>query len=161
MHERTNIRLSAADRSELETVAANRNSPQKHVWRAKIVLLTADGHGTADIIFGYLWAQWRNARGRVLSRQSPVTPSSPNRSCQRQITVLALPVARMMSEAITPLSERLKVNFALIDQNIANQILWLVSHAPLSRCSWFFSISRNSRQGALPVLRRRYRTAYI
>src|SRR6478609_8232354 len=35
--------------------------------------------------------------GRVLSRQSPVTPSSPNRSCQRQITVLALPVARMMS----------------------------------------------------------------
>ena len=50
MHERTNIRLSAADRSELATVAANRNSPQKHVWRAKIVLLTADGHGTADIM---------------------------------------------------------------------------------------------------------------
>ena len=47
---RTNIRLSAADRSELATVAANRNSPQKHVWRAKIVLLTADGHGTADIM---------------------------------------------------------------------------------------------------------------
>ena len=50
MHERTNIRLSAADGSELETVAANRNSPQKHVWRAKIVLLTADGHGTAEIM---------------------------------------------------------------------------------------------------------------
>ena len=33
------------------------------------------------------------------------------------------------SQAITPLSERLKVDFALIDQNIANQILWLVSHA--------------------------------
>ena len=57
------------------------------------------------------------------------------------------------SQAITPLSERLKVDFALIDQNIANQILWLVSHA--------LSMSRNSRQGALPVLRRRYRTAYI
>src|ERR1700722_7586209 len=76
--------------------------------------------------------------GRVLSRQSPVTPSSPNRSCQRQITVLALPVARMMSEAITPLSERLKVNFALIDQNIANQILWLVSHAPSLVVHGFF-----------------------
>ena len=50
MHERTDIRLSAADRSELETVAARCNSPQKHVWRAKIVLLTADGHGTADIM---------------------------------------------------------------------------------------------------------------
>jgi hypothetical protein len=50
MHERTKIRLSAADRSELEAVAANRNSPQKHAWRAKIVLLTADDHGTAEIM---------------------------------------------------------------------------------------------------------------
>ena len=30
--------------------------------------------------------------GRVLSRRSPSTPSCTNRSCQRQITVLALPV---------------------------------------------------------------------
>ena len=51
MHERTNIQLSAADRRELEAVAfGNRNSPQKHVWRAKIVLLTADDHGTAEIM---------------------------------------------------------------------------------------------------------------
>ncbi|HEX3412735.1 MAG TPA: IS630 family transposase, partial [Stellaceae bacterium] len=50
MHERTNIRLSAAERSELEAVVANRNSPQKHVWRASIVLLTADGRGTAEIM---------------------------------------------------------------------------------------------------------------
>jgi hypothetical protein len=50
MHERRNIRLSAADRRELEAVVANRNSAQKHVWRAKIVLLTADGHGTAEIM---------------------------------------------------------------------------------------------------------------
>jgi hypothetical protein len=40
MHERTNIQLRAADRKKLESVIANRNSPQKHVWRAKIVLLT-------------------------------------------------------------------------------------------------------------------------
>jgi hypothetical protein len=50
MHERTRLRLSAADRADLETVAANRNSPQKHVWRAKIVLLTAEGHGTNEIM---------------------------------------------------------------------------------------------------------------
>lgn len=50
MHERTNIQLRAADRNELESVAANRNSPQKHVWRAKIILLTDDGHGTAAIM---------------------------------------------------------------------------------------------------------------
>src|SRR5271157_1680489 len=50
MHERTNIRLSRADRSTLEAAVADRNSPQKHVWRARIVLLTAEGHGTAAIM---------------------------------------------------------------------------------------------------------------
>jgi hypothetical protein len=50
MHERTNIQLSRADRHKLEAVVANRNSPQKHVWRANIVLLTAAGHGTAEIM---------------------------------------------------------------------------------------------------------------
>src|SRR6266550_2936886 len=50
MHERTQIKLSATDRAALNAVVANRNSPQKHVWRAKIVLLTAAGHGTAEIV---------------------------------------------------------------------------------------------------------------
>src|SRR5262245_8115624 len=50
MHERTLIELSSAARAELEAVVANRNSPQKHVWRAKIVLLTADGYGSAEIM---------------------------------------------------------------------------------------------------------------
>ena len=50
MHERANIRLSAADHRTLAAVVANRNSPQKHVWRAKIILLTAKGHGTAEIM---------------------------------------------------------------------------------------------------------------
>jgi transposase len=50
MHERRNIRLGAASRRELEAVVANRNSPQKHVWRAKIILLTADDCGTVEIM---------------------------------------------------------------------------------------------------------------
>src|SRR5262249_56665543 len=40
--------------------------------------------------------------GRVLSRNSPAVPSVPNRSCQRQITVLALPVCRMISAVPCP-----------------------------------------------------------
>ena len=40
---REGITLSAGDRSRLEAVVADRNSPQKHVWRARIVLLTAAG----------------------------------------------------------------------------------------------------------------------
>ena len=79
MYERTNIRLSAAERNELEAVVANRNSPQKHVWRAKIVLLTADAHGTAEIMRAtgkaktVIW-RWQErfpgrGRGGALARQ--------------------------------------------------------------------------------------------
>ena len=48
--QRTNIRLSRAERSKLEAVVADRNSPQKHVWRARIVLPTANGRGTVEIM---------------------------------------------------------------------------------------------------------------
>ena len=44
------VEVSAADRIQLEAIVADRNSPQKHVWRAQIVLLTADGCGTAEIM---------------------------------------------------------------------------------------------------------------
>ena len=44
------VRVSAADRVQLDAIVADRNSPQKHVWRAQIVLLTADGCGTAEIM---------------------------------------------------------------------------------------------------------------
>src|SRR6266540_3869119 len=40
--------------------------------------------------------------GRVLSRHSPAAPSEPNRSCQRQMTVLAFPVRRMISAVPCP-----------------------------------------------------------
>jgi transposase len=44
------VHASAAERARLEAVVANRNSPQKHVWRATIILLTADGIGTVEIM---------------------------------------------------------------------------------------------------------------
>jgi len=44
------VDVSAEDRARLAAIVANRNSPQKHVWRARIVLLTADGEGTAAIM---------------------------------------------------------------------------------------------------------------
>ena len=46
------VTVDAADRARLEAAVANRNSPQKHVWRCRIVLLTADGLGTAAIMQG-------------------------------------------------------------------------------------------------------------
>ena len=42
--------LSASDRAGLAAIAADRNSPQKHVWRAKIVLLSAERLGTVEIM---------------------------------------------------------------------------------------------------------------
>jgi transposase len=44
------VELSAADRQQLAAIVVDRNSPQKHVWRAQIVLLTADGCGTTEIM---------------------------------------------------------------------------------------------------------------
>src|SRR5258708_17757032 len=43
------LTVNGADRTRLEAVVADRNRPQKHVWRARIILLTADGVGTTGI----------------------------------------------------------------------------------------------------------------
>ena len=42
--------LPASDRLRLEALVADRNTAQKHVWRARIVLLSADGLGTHAIM---------------------------------------------------------------------------------------------------------------
>src|SRR5215210_6813982 len=44
------IALSAFDRRRLEAIVGNRNAPQKHAWRAEIVLLSAGGLGTVEIM---------------------------------------------------------------------------------------------------------------
>ena len=42
--------VSAANRSKLAAIIKDRNRTSKVVWRAKIVLATADGHGTNEIM---------------------------------------------------------------------------------------------------------------
>lgn len=42
--------LGPADRAELQALLTNRNTPRKLVWRADIVLATADGRGTVEIM---------------------------------------------------------------------------------------------------------------
>ena len=41
--------VSSADRARLAAIIADRNSPQKHVWRAEVVLLTGERVGTNEI----------------------------------------------------------------------------------------------------------------
>lgn len=43
------ITVTASDRLRLEALVRDRNAPQKRVWRAEIVLLSADGVGTNEI----------------------------------------------------------------------------------------------------------------
>ena len=44
------VNVTPADRRRLEAIVADRGAPQKHVWRANIILATADGCGTAEIL---------------------------------------------------------------------------------------------------------------
>jgi transposase len=44
------VNVTARDRQRLAAIVADRNSPQKHVWRAEIILATADGAGTNEIM---------------------------------------------------------------------------------------------------------------
>lgn len=44
------VEVTARDRQRLAAIVADRNSPQKHVWRAQIILATADGAGTNEIM---------------------------------------------------------------------------------------------------------------
>ena len=50
MRKGISIEVSVADCARSEAVVADRNSPQKHVWRAGIILATADGFGTTEIM---------------------------------------------------------------------------------------------------------------
>jgi transposase len=44
------LNVTAQDRARLEAIVADRNRPQKHVWRARIILLSNDGLGTVEIM---------------------------------------------------------------------------------------------------------------
>ena len=43
MRKGVTVEVSSADRVRLAVIAADRNSAQKYVWRARIVLMTTDG----------------------------------------------------------------------------------------------------------------------
>jgi len=44
------VNVIPEDRRRLEAIVSDRNAPQKHVWRAKIILATDEGCGTAEIM---------------------------------------------------------------------------------------------------------------
>src|ERR1700739_2610047 len=86
------ISISAADRERLERLVRDRNTPQKVVWRAQIVLRAGDGltaEGIAAAVGKSLLTvrRWRRryvAKGvdgllKDATRPSRVTPLTPER----------------------------------------------------------------------------------
>src|SRR5260221_8111691 len=81
------ITVSSTDRLELEAIVRDRNAPQKHVWRAAIVLLSADGVGTNEIMRragtaktgGLRWQERFAPEGRtgVVGDQKPTPRNTP------------------------------------------------------------------------------------
>src|SRR3546814_5805421 len=50
MRDGISFTVSASDRQRLHDIVSTPLSPQKHVWRARIVLLSSDGLGTSAIM---------------------------------------------------------------------------------------------------------------
>jgi transposase len=50
MREGISITVKRSDRRRLQALVRDRNAPQKHVWRAEIVLFTGEGLGTNEIM---------------------------------------------------------------------------------------------------------------
>ena len=44
------VEVTAVERARLEALVGDPQAAQQHVWRARIVLLTADGLGTMEIM---------------------------------------------------------------------------------------------------------------
>src|SRR6201988_3312160 len=85
------VNVTRADRLRLEAIVADRSAPQKHGWRAKVILATADGCGTAEIMrrsgkskpVGWTWQGRFMAEGvegllRDKTRKPGKPPLAPN-----------------------------------------------------------------------------------
>ena len=93
MRQGITVQVSEGDRVRLAAIVVDRNSPQKHVWRARIVLMTADGVGTTTImrqtgkskVTVWRWRGRAAAAERKLPSASPVLPARIGYWSQREV----------------------------------------------------------------------------
>src|SRR5271169_5625670 len=81
------VNVTRADGHRLEAIVLDRSAPQKHVWRANIILATADGCGTAEIMrrsvrFRRLTSM-RHTRTSIGEPRRPTFSRSPTRCLAR------------------------------------------------------------------------------
>ena len=68
------VTVTRTDRRRLEAIVADRSAPQKHVWRAHIILATAEGCGTAEIM---------RRSGQIEARGLAMAGAIHGRGCRR------------------------------------------------------------------------------
>jgi transposase len=100
--------LTDVDRNGLNALVADRNTPQKHVWRARIVLLSADGLGTTAIMAEtgksktcvWRWQERFMSEGvDGLLRDKTRLPGKPPVAADRTAEVVRLTLAPPLHEA--------------------------------------------------------------
>ena len=103
------VNVTRADLLRLEAIVADRSAPQKYVWRAKVILATADGCGTAEIMrrsgkskpVVWTWQARFMAEGiEGLLRDKTRKPGK--RCTERRLTPAALASSRPVQWVISP-----------------------------------------------------------
>ena len=103
--------LGPAERSELQALIANRNSPRKLVWRAEIVLATADGCGTFEIM-------------RRAGTSKPTVWRWQQRYLDEGVAGLKRDKTRPSRVPPLPIATRLKVIAKTVQESPANATHW-------------------------------------
>jgi transposase len=107
---RTGIQFTVTptDRDQLEAIISAPSSPQKHVWRARIVLLSADGVGTSAIMARtgkaktcvWRWQERFMAEGVAgLLREKTRPPGIPRTGAEKVAEVIRLTQAQPPPDA--------------------------------------------------------------
>ena len=103
--------LGLADRAELKALITNRNTPRKLAWRAGIVLATADGHGTVEIM-------------RRTGMSKPTVWRWQERYLDEGLTGLKRDKTRPSRVPPLPMETRLKVIAKTVQETPANATHW-------------------------------------
>lgn len=91
--------VTPADRDRLTSITTHAASPQRHVWRARIILLSADGYGTSAIMSQtgksktcvWRWQEcFMNEGGGGLLREKTRPPGIPKTSANKVAEVIRL-----------------------------------------------------------------------
>lgn len=103
--------LGPADRAELQALVSNRNTARKLVWRAEIVLTTADALGTFEIM-------------RRTRTSKPTVWSWQQRYLDEVVAGLKRDKTRPSRVPPLPVETRLKVNAKTVQETPPNATHW-------------------------------------